>query len=431
VVIGGGQAGLAVSYHLRRRGIDHLVLEQNRIGHEWRENRWDSFCLVTPNWQCRLPGFPYRGDDPDGFMVREDIVRYIEDFAGSFDPPIAEGVAANGLICDSSGTFTISSSRAQFTASQVVVATGPYQTPMVPRMAERLPSSITQLHSSDYRNPDQLPDGEVLVIGTGQSGCQIAEDLHLAGRTVHVSVGSAPRIARFYRGRDVVAWLDDMGYYKRSIDEFEDENAVRARANHYVTGRDGGRDIDLRQFASQGMHLYGRMTLIHGPHLEFAADLASNLDNADQVAENIKNSIDEYVRAHGIDAPTEARYTPVWQPEQESTRLNLEGSAISTVIWSTGFRRDYRWIQVPVFDGNGYPTHHRGETNWPGLYFIGLPWQHTWGSGRFSGIADDADYVSERIVANSRNEPEIPVVRPSYQDRHYGYSLAGDPVAGG
>lgn len=427
VVIGGGQAGLAVSYYLRRNGIDHLVLERDRIAHEWRERRWDSFCLVTPNWQCQLPGFPYQGDDPDGFMVREEIVRYLEDFAGSFDPPLAEGVAATGLTRDPDGTFTISTTRAEFTASQVVIATGPYQTSVVPRMAERLPGHLRQLHSAEYRNAESLPPGEVLVIGTGQSGCQIAEDLHLAGRQVHMSVGSAPRIARFYRGRDVVAWLDDMGYYTRGIDSFDNEHAVRARANHYVTGRDGGRDIDLRQFAVEGMRLYGRLTLIHGPHCEFANDLARNLDKADAVSENIKNAIDDYIEANGIPAPTEARYTPVWRPEVEPPRLNLEGSGVGTLVWCTGFRRDYRWIEVPVFDGTGYPTHHRGVTTCPGLYFAGLPWQYTWGSGRFSGIAADAEYVTERIIDFVRSEP-TPQHQPRPQstlDFLYGYSLAG------
>ncbi len=402
-VIGGGQAGLSMSYCLTERGIDHVVLERDRIGREWRERRWDSFCLVTPNWQCRLPDFPYAGHDPDGFIARDEIVRYIEDYAESFNPPVVEGVAATRLRRDRRGRYLVGTSRGELIAEQVVLATGPYQVPLIPRLADRLPEELTQLHSSQYRNPDQLPPGEVLVVGTGQSGCQIAEDLHLAGRQVHLAVGSAPRVARFYRGRDVVAWLDSLGYYRKAVGEFADADAVRFRVNHYVTGRDGGRDIDLRAFARDGMRLYGRLSEVSrttgaGTTLRFAPNLAKNLDNADAVSESIKDSIDSFIDSHRIDAPTEPRYTPVWTPKSEPTQVDLGDTGITSVIWSTGFGRDDRWIEVPVFDGRGYPTHDRGVTSSPGLYFLGLPWQHTWGSGRFSGVAEDAAYLTERIT---------------------------------
>jgi len=390
VVVGGGQAGLATSWHLTAQGLDHLVLEADRVGSEWRNRRWDSFCLVTPNWQCRLPGFPYDGHDPDGFMVRDEIVGYLENYSQSYDVPIVEGVRATRL----DHGFRITTSQGVVTADQVVVATGPYQRPQIPRIAERL--AVPQLHSSQYKNPDQLPPGEIVVVGTGQSGCQIAEDLHLAGRTVHLATGSAPRVARFYRGLDVVAWLERMGYYSKGIDEFDDTDAVRFRVNHYVTGRDGGRDIDLRKFALEGMRLYGRLIDADQHELRFAADLPQNLDHADAVSEGIKDSIDAYIAAEGIDAPEEPRYRPVWNPSQTPESLSLQG--IGAVVWSTGFRRDDAWIRVPVFDGRGYPTHRRGVTSVPGLYFIGLPWQHTWGSGRFGGVADDAQYVVERIT---------------------------------
>ncbi|MEY9214787.1 MSMEG_0569 family flavin-dependent oxidoreductase [Thermobifida halotolerans] len=403
VVVGGGQAGLSTSYHLCRAGIDHVVLERDRPGSEWRNRRWDSFCLVTPNWQCRLPGFPYRGADPDGFMVRDEIVRYIEDYAESFDVPLVQGVTATRLRLAEGGGFRIATTHGELTADQVVLATGPYQVPLKPRLAERMPADVVQLHSSEYRNAAELPPGEVLVVGTGQSGCQIAEDLHLAGRRVHLAVGSAPRVARFYRGRDVVAWLEDMGYYRRSIDEFEDADAVRFRANHYVTGRDGGRDIDLRAFARGGMRLYGRLTDIRDGVLRFAPDLKQNLDHADAVSEGIKDAIDAHIRASGVDAPIEARYVPVWEPGAEPSELDVNTSQITSVVWCTGFGRDYRWIDVPVFDGRGYPAHERGVTSCPGLYFIGLPWQHTWGSGRFCGVADDAAYLASCIASARRD----------------------------
>ncbi|MEU9339661.1 MSMEG_0569 family flavin-dependent oxidoreductase [Streptomyces sp. NPDC048278] len=401
-VVGGGQAGLSVSHCLRERGVDHVVIEAHRIGHEWRERRWDSFCLVTPNWQCRLPGHPYAGPDPDGFMVRDDIVRYLEEYVAAFRPPLAEGVLVTRLRRAPGGVFEVTTTAGGFTADQVVVATGPYHTPKLPRMAERLPSAVEQFHSSGYRNPGQLPDGAVLVVGTGQSGCQIAEDLHLAGRQVHLAVGSAPRVARFYRGRDCVAWLDDMGHYARSIDGFEDADAVRLRVNHYVTGRDGGRDIDLRAFARDGMRLYGRLTDVEGPDLEFAADLRTNLDHADAVAESIKDAIDAHIEAAGLRAPAEARYRPVWQPDEQPAALDLAEAGITSVVWATGFTRDHRWIEIPAFDGRGYPMHRRGVSSVPGLYFLGLPWQYTWGSGRFEAVGRDAEFLAGHIDAARR-----------------------------
>jgi len=401
VVIGGGQAGLAMSYCLQQRGIEHVVLEKNRVGHEWREHRWDSFCLVTPNWQCRLPGFPYNGPDPHGFMLKDEIVRYLEDYVGFFGPPLHEGVAATRLQAraraGANAGFDLSTTAGDCFAEQVVVATGGYHTPRIPRWAERLPETIAQLHSSQYRNPQSLAPGEVLVVGTGQSGCQIAEDLHLAGRRVHLAVGGAPRTARRYRGRDVVDWLEDMGYYSLPVHEHPLKERVRAKANHYVTGRDGGRDIDLRQRAREGMRLYGHVEAARGARLLLVLDLKKNLDQADAVAESIKTSIDKYIADRGIEAPLEARYRPVWEPSGENVSLDLASSSITTVIWCTGFHSDYSWVDVPIFDGRGYPVHFRGVTAASGLYFLGLPWLYTWGSGRFSGVAVDADYLGDRI----------------------------------
>jgi putative flavoprotein involved in K+ transport len=404
VVIGGGQAGLSMSYCLGLRGIDHLVLDKATVGNEWRDRRWDSFCLVTPNWQCALPGFPYQGPEPHGFMLRDEIVSYLESYARSFGPPLAEHTTATRLTQRPRGGFEIRTSRGMITADQVVVATGPYQVPLTPRLGHRLPDDVRQIHSSQYRNPAELPPGAVLVVGTGQSGGQIAEDLHLAGRMVHLATGSAPRVTRFYRGRDVVDWLADMGYYARGIEEFSDADAVRFRANHYVTGRDGGRDIDLRAFARDGMRLYGRLAAVGGGTVLFADDLRENLDRADAVAESIKDSIDAHIDARRIVAPREARYAPVWEPAGLTSALDLEAAGIATVIWATGFGRDCRWIEVPVFDGRGYPTHRRGVTSCEGLYFLGLPWQHTWGSGRFCGVGTDAAYLADRICAGPLRE---------------------------
>ena len=397
VVIGGGQAGLSMSYHLTRKKIDHVVLEKSQIGHSWRNQRWDSFCLVTPNWQCNLPDFPYAGPEPKGFMKKADIVAYLEAFAASFQPPVFEGVAVKQLLKLEDGLFEIQSTHGTLTAKQVVVAVGGYHKPRIPRLSEKIPAHIQQIHSSEYRNSEQLPEGNILVIGSGQSGCQIAEDLHLAGRRVHLSVGSAPRVARRYRGRDVVEWLADMGHYDMPVELHPQKEAVRGKANHYVTGRDGGRDIDLRMRAKEGMQLHGRLTDCVNGVLGFADDLTKNLDNADQSSENIKNMIDGFITKHGISAPDEARYIPVWKPEGGNSRIDLISENISGIVWSVGFESSFDWIDLPIFNGKGYPNHYRGVSREPGVYFLGLPWLHTWGSGRFSGVARDSAFLLEQI----------------------------------
>jgi len=394
VVVGGGQAGLSASWHLAEQGIEHVILERHRIANSWREDRWDSFCLVTPNWQCRLPGHPYHGGDPDGFMVRDEIVDYVEAFARKLDPPILEGVAVHEVREGEGAPFALSTSSGELTSDQVILAVGGYHTPKLPGLSERVPPEIAQLHTSRYKNPSALPDGAVLVVGNGQSGAQIAEDLHREGRDVHLAVGTAPRMARFYRGRDVVAWMADLGHYDLPIDEHELGLEARKEANHYVTGRDGGHDIDLRQFAVEGMRLHGRLVEIRDGGLRFADDLSENLDNADRVADRAKDAVDQYIERESIDAPTEARYEPVWHPDgSESAPLDLAEAGIRTVIWATGFTSNWSWVKLPAFDGTNYPAHQRGVTSVPGLYVLGLPWLYSWGSGRFAGIARDAEQV--------------------------------------
>ena len=279
------------------------------------------------------------------------------------------------------------------------MASGGYHVPIVPRLAERLPRDIEQLHSEQYRNPQSLPPGKVLVVGNGQSGAQIAEDLHLAGREVVMATGDAPRCARFYRGKDVVDWLAGMGYYDMPVHEHPLREGVRDNTNHYVTGRDGGRDIDLRKFASEGMELYGLLKGLDGDTLQFAPDLASNLAHADRIYNGINASIDKYIEKHAIDAPPASVYAPVWQPAREREHLNLRAAGITSIVWCIGFQPDFGWLDAPVYNGRGHPGHVRGVTAQLGLYFIGLPWLHTWGSGRFSGVARDALYLAEQIEA--------------------------------
>src|ERR1700761_6960283 len=328
-VIGGGQAGLAMSYQLKAQGIDHVILEKNKIAHSWKTQRWDAFCLVTPNWQCQLPGYPYQGQDPKGFMLRDEIVDYVEGYARHIDAPVKEGVAVTRLKQGEEGGFSLETTAGEMTADAVVLAICGYHLPNVPRMSDRLDDAVTQLHSSAYRNPESLPPGGVLVVGSGQSGCQIAEDLHLAGRHVHLAVGSAPRCPRVYRGRDAVEWLDDLGQYDLPVDQHGLKEKVRKNANHYLTGRDGGRDIDLRRFALEGMTLHGRLKDVHDGQFYFGDDLAKNLDNADRVYNGICGLIDDYIARNNIDASFAAHYQPVWQPQETVTTLDPARAGIN------------------------------------------------------------------------------------------------------
>lgn len=401
VIVGAGQAGLSLSHYLQQRGIDHLVLEKRTPMHAWRTQRWDAFCLVTPNWQCKLPGHDYAGDDPHGFMKKDEIIRYLDAFLAKVDPPMLTGVTVQHVKPMPQGGYTVQTSVGAFTADQVVVASGGYHQPIIPRLAERLPAHIEQIHSEQYRNPASLPEGEVLVVGSGQSGAQIAEDLHLAGRKVHLAVGDAPRCARFYRGRDVVDWLADMNYYDMPVNEHPLREGVRDNTNHYVTGRDGGRDIDLRRFAREGMQLYGQLEGFEDGALQFLPNLRENLDHADRIYNGINASIDKHIAAKGIEAPPPSVYEPVWSPAEERTRLDLAAAGITSVVWCIGFAPDFAWVDAPVFNGRGHPVHLRGVTREPGLYFLGLPWLHTWGSGRFSGIARDAAFLGDAIAAQA------------------------------
>ncbi|GLK86012.1 MSMEG_0569 family flavin-dependent oxidoreductase [Ancylobacter defluvii] len=397
IVVGGGQAGLSASFHLSRAGIDHLVVEKKTAMHKWRDERWDAFCLVTPNWQCQLPGHPYDGDDPNGFMVKHEILGYLDRFKAKVKPPILEHTAVTAVERHAAG-FRVETSAGSFTADAVILATSLYGTPSTPRAAERLPDDILQLHTVDYRSAEALPPGAVMVVGSGQSGAQIAEDLHLAGRKVHLATGNAPRCARFYRGREVVDWLWDIGQYNITIAD-DGMGKKRHDTNHYLTGRDGGRDIDLRRFAQDGMALYGRVKGVSGGRMLFEADLTSNLDAADRVYNGINALIDRHIAEKGIEAPPPSVYVPLWEPAEEPAELDLAAAGITSVIWATGFRPDWSFVGLPIFDGTGYPVQRRGVTAVPGLYVLGLPWLWTWGSGRFLGVAADAEHVVEHLTA--------------------------------
>jgi putative flavoprotein involved in K+ transport len=397
IVVGGGQAGLSASWHLKQAGRDHVVLDRGQIGDTWR-NRWGSFCLVTPNRLCQLPGFPYDGDDPDGFMLRDQIVDYIERFASNFEPPYQGGVEIERIgASGDSGRFRLVTSEGDFTADNLIIAVGTHQHPNIPGWDRKLPAEITKLHTRDYRNPGQLPDGAVLVVGSGQSGCQVAEDLHGAGLEVHLCVGNAGRIPRRYRGRDILEWDVVTGYFDLLVDDHPKGRGIRFKPHPHLSGRDGGHTIDLRQLALDGVRLHGKVLDAKGSTVRLSDDLAETLDSIDSGCRAEMDGIDSFIAAHGLDAPEED-FVPVdWEPAPVPPLLDLDQAGIKSVIYATGFHFDFNWIDLPVFDARGYPRYRRGVTEIPGLYFVGLHWMHTQGSGLFYQVGRDAEYVVDHL----------------------------------
>ena len=407
LIIGGGQAGLSASYHLSRQGIhDQVILEKNRTFHSWREERWDSFCLVTPNFQCRLPGHPYDGEDPEGFMTREEIVAYLERFATLVEAPVHEGVAVEEVLPQEEG-FLVRTSAGSWWAHSVICAIGAHHTPILPPGTDRIPGSIRPFFATEYRNPDQMPPhGAIAVVGSGQSGCQIAEDLHRAGREVHLFLGNAPRSPRRYRGKDAVTWLEEMGYYETTFAELDDPEKALHGTNHYLSGRDGGKEIDLRAFAREGLRLHGYLEEITATGFRNRPDAAAKLDTADRSYLGIRQRIDDYIARAGIDAPVEPPYEPCWHPPaDEPTFLPFAESGLSAVIWCIGFRPSFPFLPPGATDARGHPRQQRGISPLPGLYFLGLPWQHTWGSARFSGVSADAAFLAEAITRKRQTTP--------------------------
>ena len=397
IVVGGGQAGLSTSWHLKKAGREHIILDRGKIGDTWR-HRWDAFCLVTPNWTCNLPDFPYDGDDPDGFMLRDEIVDYVVRFAQSFDPPLHGGVEVHRVSPSSDGgRFSLDTSMGEFAADNVIIATGTHQKPRIPAWADRLGDDIFQVHSYDYRNPAQIPDGAVLVVGSGQSGCQIVEDLFVTGRDVHLSVGKGQRVPRRYRGKDFMEWSKITGLLEIPVENHRLGPAVRFQKQPLASGRDGGRTINLRQFALNGIKLHGRLADANEHQVSFADDLAENLDAMDKICAERTAAIDKYIAENGIDAPENDLAAVEWQPTSEPTTLDLRQAGINSVIYGTGFYYDFGWLDFPIFDDRGYPRYERGVTEVPGLYFIGLHWMHTQGSGLFSGVGRDAEYIVGQI----------------------------------
>ena len=405
VVIGGGQAGLAISYYLTQQGRPHVVLEQaSQIAPAWWQGRWDSFTLVTPNWTVRLPGFPYRGDDPDGFMPRADVVRHLEQYAASFQAPVRCGVqvTAVALARDGQGYRVATSDGATYAAATVVVATGSFQFPKPSPFSSALPPEITQLHSSHYRNPGALPPGAALVVGSADSGCQIAEELNESGRHAYLCVGRALRRPRRYRGKDSMFWAVTLGKVELTADQLPSPSA-RFAANPQLSGKYGGHTINLHQFARNGVTLLGRLIGAEGHRIALAPDLQENLAKADQASEDFKHEVDAFVRRTGMNVPT-PEPDPVDEVRSDAgrhapTKLDLRAAGITTVIWATGYGFDYSWVHLPVFDDYGFPVQQRGVTRFPGLYFLGMNLLYNRKSGILLGVGEDAAHLAAAIAA--------------------------------
>lgn len=403
IIIGGGQAGLAMSWHLTQAGVEHEVLEaRDRFGGSWTK-RWDSFCLVTPNWTSSMPGFAYDGAEPDGFMPRDELIAYFGRYAASFDAPVQLGVRVTSV--DRSGDrFRLETSSGPMDARRVIVAAGGYQVPKLPPHAADLPSGVQQLHTDAYHNEGSLPPGAVLVVGSGQSGCQIAEELHEAGREVYLSVGSCGGAPRRYRGKDVFSWIFEVmsrgaefGIAPRTVDKLPDPRA-RFACNPHLSGKNGGHDINLRRLAADGVTLLGRFASAAGDRVRFADDLAQNLAGADRFFdERFRPDIDRLIEAAGIDAPPDERVPFGFEPPAVP-EVDLHAAGIGTVIWASGYRLDLGWVHPADLDEMGYPRHTRGVTGVPGLFFLGLPWLHTMGSSILVGVGADAAYLAQQIA---------------------------------
>lgn len=398
IIIGGGQAGLSVSYYLSQQNRNHIILEKTSHAAAVWQNRWDSFTLNTPNWMIQLPGAEYDGPYPDAFMARDDIVAYINDYVEKFNPPIRYDTEVLSAESNKHG-YKIFSDKGIFEASNVVIAVGLYQHPNIPSFSHSLPSEIHQLHSSVYKNPDSLPAGAVLIVGSAQSGCQIAEELYQSGRKVYLSVSRSGRIPRRYRGRDVTYWMTEVGLFDRTAQELPSPKAKFA-ANPHTTGKAGGHTINLYQFARDGVVLLGRIQNIEDGSILLASDLKENLVKADQFEIEFVRAVDRHIDLMGLNVQEEVL------PElakgfaiDEFDSLNIKLSCITSVIWATGYRFDFSWVKFPIFDEDGYPIQQRGITEYPGLYFIGLPFLQTAKSGLLAGVGGDAAFLADYIAS--------------------------------
>lgn len=398
VIVGGGQAGLATSYWLRQLGREHVVLERaSRPAPVW-SRRWDSFSMVTPNGALRMPGATYAGDAPEAFMSRAEIVDYFERYVATFALPVRCDTNVTSVEPDSEGGYRVRTDDGEIAADNVVIATGFHQHPKVPAMASALPAEIAQLHTDAYRNPEALPDGAVLVVGSAMSGCQIAEELYRRGRRVYLATGATGRVPRRYRGRDIIDWLDRIGFFQLTQEQMP-PGSTKFDSIPHVSGTNGGHTLNLHQFARDGVTLLGRLEAIDGTSATFAPNLHENLASADGFEAMVVELIDGYIQGHGLDVePDELPMLRDGFNQPVIERLDLAREGIRTVIWATGYTMDYRLVKLPVHDDDGFPIQVRGVTRFPGLYFVGMPWMPSESSGFLIGVGEAARHIADSIA---------------------------------
>ncbi len=398
LIVGGGQAGLAISAHLSDRGVPHLILERDRIAEKWRTGRWDSLVANGPAWHDRFPVQEYDDIAPFAFPPKDRIVRYFEEFAARINAPIRCGIAVNRLTRQPDGSFRAETSGGVIEARAVVAATGPFQRPLIPALVPDN-AGLMQVHSAGYKNPGQLPPGAVLVVGAGASGVQIADELNDAGRRVYLSVGPHDRPPIRYRGKDFVWWLGVLGKW--------DAPTVRPGMEHVtiaVSGAKGGHTIDFRKLAAKGLTLLGRTAGYEAGILTLAPDLRRNIENGDRNYLSVLDEADAYAAAHGLDLPPEPAARKIGPlpgcVTDPQLRLDLAEAGITAIVWATGYGLDYGWLQVDAFDDHGRPAHQRGVSKVPGLYFLGLPWLTRRASPFIWGAWSDAAELAGHIAAS-------------------------------
>jgi len=402
LIIGAGQAGLAMSEHLGKRGVPHLIVERHRLAERWRSERWDSLVANGPAWHDRFPSMKFSGIDPDGFASKDQIVDYFVAYARQIAAPVRCGVEVEALYRQDDGSgFRAETSAGIIEAVNVVVATGPFQRPVIPTTVP-VEARVDQIHSSAYRNPSQLREGAVMIIGAGSSGAQIADELVRAGRRVYLSVGAHNRPPRRYRGRDFVWWLGVLGEWDAKVLAPGTEHVTIA-----VSGARGGHTVDFRQLAARGITLLGSAQHCADGIMQFAPNLAQNLARGDANYLSMLNAADAYVMQQGLDLPEEPEARRI-APDPHCVShpiasLDLAQAGITSLIWATGYRLDFDWIKLDAFDAQGRPNHDRGIAAVPGLYFLGLSWLSRRASAFIWGVWHDAEYLAGRIAARSGN----------------------------
>ncbi|MDR3014998.1 MAG: NAD(P)/FAD-dependent oxidoreductase [Delftia acidovorans] len=403
LVVGAGQAGIAASEHLSQLGVEHLVLERQRIAQAWRTGRWDSLVANGPAWHDRFPGLEFKGDR-DGFPGKDQVADYFEDYVRQIKAPVRTGVEVRRVTRNQGRPgFTVETSEGVIEARNVIAATGPFQVPVIPPIAPAVPTdgSLLQIHSAHYHRPAQLPEGAVLVVGAGSSGVQIADELQRAGRKVFLSVGAHDRPPRAYRGRDFCWWLGVLGEWDAAIAKPGREHVTIA-----VSGARGGHTVDFRALGHQGITLVGLTESFADGRVRFRDDLAENIANGDANYLAMLDAADDYIRRNGLDLPEEPearRRLP--DPEcmtHPLRELDLAAAGITSIIWATGYRVDFSWLQVDSFEPGGKPRHHRGVGHEPGIYFLGLPWLSRRGSSFIWGVWHDAKFVADHIAKQRR-----------------------------